>query len=57
MDKEQLLKNLKGAALKHFDLKGFASELMHEVVDPALDELVAKTDNNYDDMLKAGFGQ
>jgi len=51
MTKEELLEKLKVSAMKHFDVEGFLKDMLHEVLDPALEEFVANTENSYDDML------
>jgi hypothetical protein len=50
--KEQLLEAIK----KHLDVPGLVEEVLDTAVEQALDNLVKKTDNPYDDMLKAAAG-
>ena len=41
--------------VKYFNIKGFMSEMVCEVLDEALDKVVKDTANPYDDMAKASL--
>jgi hypothetical protein len=41
--------------VKHFNIKGFMSEMITEVLDEALDNVVKGTKNPMDDMAKAAL--
>ena len=41
--------------VKHFNIKGFMLEMVADVLDEALDKVVADTKNPYDDMAKASL--
>lgn len=49
--KNKLLK----LVVKYFNIKGFMSEMVTEVMDEALTKVVADTANPYDDMAKASL--
>jgi len=41
--------------VKYFNIKGFMSEMISEVIDEALDKVVADSANPYDNMAKASL--
>lgn len=49
MEKEQVLEKLKEIALNRLDVVGAVSDVLAEILEPALKALVEKTDNPYDD--------
>ena len=49
MDKEQLIK----LVAKHVNVPGLVKDVLDEVVETALDKVVADSANPYDDMIKA----
>ena len=51
MDKDKLI----AIALKNLNVGGFALDLLDQVLKPALDKMVADSENPYDDMLVAAL--
>lgn len=46
---------LKELAKNNFNFKGFADGVIDGILEPALDNLVASTENTFDDMAKAAL--
>lgn len=42
-------------AMKHLNLPGLIADVVDEVLEPALDKIVADSENPYDDMAKAAL--
>lgn len=51
VDKQKLIE----LAIKHLNVPGLLVDVIDEVLEPALDKIVADSENPYDDMAKAAL--
>lgn len=55
MDLQEIKKDALSVIIDSIDLKKLASGMLTKVVSKALDNVVAKTENSFDDMAKAAL--
>lgn len=55
MEKEELIGKLKDIALARLDVVGAVSDVLGEILEPALQAIVEKTDNPYDNAAMAAL--